>query len=504
MHPILWEVNLRCLLAECEATLGRPAGLSDLPDALLDLWQGRGVTHVWLMGLWPTGPRARRIALEHPDLRLIYDTVLPGWRPEDVAGSPYALAAYEVPETLGGRDALQRLRDRLHARGIGLLLDFVPNHVGLDHAWVREHPEWFVNAAEPRPGTFEAPSTGTAAAESKSGPTSAPRWLAHGRDPYFPPWTDTAQLDHRSRATRRALVQTLAELAGLCDGVRCDMAMLVLRSVFHQTWSGWPMPADPAEGEFWAEAIETVRRSRPGFLFVAEAYWGLEDRLRELGFDYTYDKDLYDLLVRGDGPAIQQHLLSRAPEALAAGVHFLENHDEPRAAQTLPVQRHRAAAWTVMALPGMRFLHDGQCEGARARVPVQLRRRPAEPPDPGIVRIYEEIFRILPPAGIGRGRGSLLIPRAAWPGNPSGLSFVLILWQERPDRFTLVAINHAPHPGQCRAPWPAEAVAARRWRVREHLAGWSDLRDGPTLAAEGIYLDLPEHGVQVLEFVAVD
>jgi len=504
MSPLLWEVNLRGRWTELESVHGRRFQLCDWPEEELDLWQARGVTDVWLMGLWPTGPRARQIAREHPDLRLVYDTVLPGWRPDDVAGSPYAIAAYEVPERFGGRDALLRLRERLHQRGIRLILDFVPNHLGLDHPWVREHPEWFVGSPGPRPGTFEAAVGPDRSGLGGGGRGPARRWLAHGRDPYFPPWTDTVQWDHRSAAARRALVNTLCEVAGLCDGVRCDMAMLVLRSVFARTWEGWPAPADPVDGEFWAEAIEAVRSKRPDFLFVAEAYWGLEGCLRELGFDFTYDKGLYDVLVRGEGPGIQRYLLEQSPDALAAGVHFLENHDEPRAARVFPPDRHRAAAWTVMALPGMRFLHDGQCEGARLRLPVQLSRRPPEQPDPAIVQIYEEIFRIQKRAGIGRGGARLLTPLAAWEGNPSGLNFVLIVWQQAADRFTLVAINHAPHPGQCRAPWPAEAVRSGRWRVHEHGAGWTDQRDAAAMVAQGVYLDLPARGVQVLEFTRME
>lgn len=494
--PLLYEIPTRCWLREMPTVPHRPATLADVPEAILSRWRERGITHVWLMGLWPTGPRARQIALEHPDLRAVYDNVLPAWNPEDVGGSPYAPASYQVPEEFGGTRALRVFRERLNSMGLRLILDFIPNHVGLDHPWVREHPEYFVHSRTERPDAFPwpiAPQGSTAATVTRF-------WVAHGRDPYYPPWTDTAQLDLRNPATRRALIETLLHVADQCDGVRCDMAMLVLSDVFARTWADWPGPGPTPPGEFWAEAIEAVRRKHPGFQFLAEVYWGLEARLQSLGFDYTYDKVLYDLLVHGPGPRVQQHLLTLPPAVLAAGIHFLENHDEPRAAAVFPPDRHRAALWIAWALPGLRFLHQGQETGARVRLPVQLQRRPPEPPDACVEKIYEETLRVIEEARVGQGQPSLLTPRAAWPDNPSGLNFVLVSWVQAPDRFTLVAVNYAPHPGQCNAPWPPGAGQAREWHVREHCAGWTDRRQGPDLFQRGIYLDLPAWGVQVLTF----
>jgi len=496
--PLLYEVHARCWLRELQDGEGRSVTLADAPESTLAQWRSWGVTHLWLMGLWPTGPRARQIALDHPDLRLVYGNVLPDWQPQDVGGSPYAVADYRVPDEFGGEAALEQFRRRLRSHRIRLILDFIPNHVGIDHPWVHQHPDWFVHSTDARPGSFPWPLESDPARG-----TSSPRlWLAHGRDPYFPPWTDTAQLDLRNPATRRALVETLIQVAQRCDGVRCDMAMLVLSDVFERTWTDWPAATPAGPGEFWTEAISAVRSRYPDFEFLAEVYWGLEPRLQALGFNYTYDKVLYDLLVHGSGQHVQQHVLGVDPAGLAAGIHFLENHDEPRAALVFPPDRHRAAAWIVWALPGLRFLHEGQQTGARVRLPVQLRRRPVEPVDPQVLAIYNELLRIGPEAGIGQGRGSVLTPRAAWPDNPSGVNFVLVAWVQGTDRFTLVAINYAPHPGQCYAPCPPGVANAGHWQVREHCAGWTDLRDGSDLQDRGVYLDLPAWGVQVLTFEA--
>ena len=188
------------------------------------------------MGVWATGPRARAEALKHPELRRAYDQVLPGWQEADVAGSPYAIGDYQVPPALGGEAGLAEFRRKLREHGLKLLLDFVPNHVGLDHAWVRERPGLFVQSLGAAPGTFPQ--------ETSAGP----RWLAHGKDPYFAPWTDTVQLDYRRAATRAVMTQLLQSFAGRCDGVRCDMAMLVLNDVFAKTWERFPLTDHDAAG----------------------------------------------------------------------------------------------------------------------------------------------------------------------------------------------------------------------------------------------------------------
>src|SRR6185295_6803013 len=106
----------------------------------------------------------------------------------------YAVAAYDVAPEFGGDIALERFRQRLAGYGLRLLLDFIPNHVGLDHEWLRTRPEMFVQSRRKAPETF-----GQMFASTRL-------WVAHGKDPYFDAWADTAQLDHRNPATRAALI----------------------------------------------------------------------------------------------------------------------------------------------------------------------------------------------------------------------------------------------------------------------------------------------------------
>jgi len=188
------------------------------------------------------------------------------------------------------------------------------------------------------------------------------------------------------------MIDLLQSIACRCDGVRCDMAMLELNDVFAKTWAGFPV-ADPAPtSEFWTDAISAVKTAQPDFLFLAEAYWGLEARLQSLGFDYTYDKRVYDCVVEGRNADLQDHLSKAPPAYIAASAYFLENHDERCVASVLSPAEHRAAASLVLGLPGMRMLYEGQLCGRRIRVPVQLGRWPEEPVDAEIQAMYEQML----------------------------------------------------------------------------------------------------------------
>jgi hypothetical protein len=492
-HPLLYEVNTRCWLGALSEKSGSAITLANVPDSELAKWQKLGFTHIWLMGVWTTGPRARAEALNHPELRRAYDQVLPGWQDADVAGSPYAIGDYQVPSVLGGETGLDGFRRRLNEQGLKLLLDFVPNHVGLDHPWVSERPDLFVQSPGDVPGAF--------AQETRAGL----RWLAQGKDPYFAPWTDTVQLDYRRAGTRGMMTQLLQSIASRCDGVRCDMAMLVLNDVFARTWERFPTTNHQSPtSEFWASAIPAVKRGHPGFVFLAEAYWGLEAQLQALGFDYTYDKTLYDGLVSRDAAGVQNHLVGLTAEAVAGSAHFLENHDEPRIAGILSPAEHRAAALLILGLPGMRFLHDGQLSGARLKIPVQLARRAEEPSQAEMVNLYEQLLTTLPGTAVGQGRGELSKPRAAWPGNSTAQNFVIVQWQKQAPEFDLVVVNLAPNRSQCYAPLSLEGLAAHNWAMTDLLGEERFKRSGDDLQNQGLYLDLPPHGAQLFHFEAIN
>ena len=486
-HPLLYEINTRCWLRDLSRKQGSSVTLAEVPEAEIGSWRGLGFTHIWLMGVWTSGPRARARALTDPGLRVIYSQVLASWQEQDVTGSPYAVAEYKVLTELGGDEALAAFRRRLNKAGMKLVLDFVPNHLGLDCPWIWERPELFVQSTASGPETFrQSTASGTV-------------WLAHGKDPYFAAWADTVQLDYRRPATRSAMTGLLLKIADCCDGVRCDMAMLLLNDVFAKTWQRFPNGEAPPGDEFWQSAISTIKQAHPNFAFIAESYWGTERRLQELGFDYTYDKALYDKLLARQAGEVQRCIVDDGGR-LAASAHFLENHDEPRIAALLLPSEHRAAALVLLGLPGLRLLHEGQLSGARIKIPVQLVQRPQESVNSEIQNMYDQLLSNLQASVVGQGHCEILVPRPAWPGNPTAQNFILAQWQNERPEFDLVVANLAPHRSQCYAPLRIPNGPAENWRLKDVLGEEQYVRYTGDLRAHGLYLDLPANGAQLFRF----
>ena len=500
-HPLLYEINTRVWLGELG--LPRPGrgartkavapSLAHVPPAVIKGVAGLGFDLVWMMGVWQTGPLGERSAREfvaaHPEMT----AALPDFSLDDVAGSPYAVQQYKVHSALGGPAALAALRQQWTEQGIGLLLDFVPNHTACDHLWVSRHPEFYVQGTEEdlqnQPHSFFAADT-----------ASGRRILAHGRDPYFPAWEDTAQLNYRHPGLRAAMIKTLLEVAEQCDGVRCDMAMLVLRDVFARTWGDRARSAEgpAAEGDFWAEAIDAVRQEHPNFTFLAEAYWGLEPRLQALGFDYTYDKTLYDRLLHHGASEVREHLRADI-ETQMRSARFLENHDEPRAAQAFPLEKHRAAALLAYTLPGMRFFHEGQLEGRAHRVPVQLLRRPPEPPNGELKNFYAALLAELRDPTLRQGRWKLLDINPAWEGNSTCVQIIAHRWQRQHYSVRLIAVNLGDCHAQGYVPLQLSGIAGRKILLRDRLSDETYERDGDSLLQPGLYVDLAPYQIHLFE-----
>ncbi|HEY6509384.1 MAG TPA: alpha-amylase family glycosyl hydrolase, partial [Vicinamibacterales bacterium] len=229
LYPSLYQINTRVWLTDLSQGLGRPATLDDVPDAELDRLARLRFDWVWFLSVWQTGLAGQRISRTNPEWRREFQETLPDLREEDIPGSGFAITGYTVYEGLGGDAALSRLRERLRSRGLRLLLDFVPNHTGLDHPWVEQHPEYYVEGTEQ--DLASAPQN-----YARITRAHGDRVFAYGRDPYFAGWPDTLQLDYANPDTQEAMLQQLVKIAGQCDGVRCDMAMLVLPDVFQRTW----------------------------------------------------------------------------------------------------------------------------------------------------------------------------------------------------------------------------------------------------------------------------
>jgi hypothetical protein len=478
-YPALYQVNTRVWLTELSRALGRSATLEDIPDAELDRLAEKGFDWVWFLSVWQTGPAARAISRANPEWRRDFEATLPDLTKEDIAGSGFAIQNYIVHRDLGGPAALANVRQRLKRRGLKLMLDFVPNHMAPDHLWVVEHPDYFVHGSET--DLARAPQN-YCREQTKDGPLV----LAYGRDPYFDGWPDTLQLNYGNSELQHAMIGELQRIAGQCDGVRCDMAMLVLPDVFERTWGIRP-------DLFWPKATASVRARHPNFLFMAEVYWDMEWTMQQQGFDYAYDKRLYDRLREGHARPVREHVLAGLDyqDKLA---RFLENHDEPRAAATFAPGIHEAAAIITFLSPGLRFFHQGEFQGRTKRISPHLVRGPIEPINQQIEQFYDRLLKVLRQSVVRDGQWQLLECRSAWEGNWTSDGFLAFAWQGSSGERLLVTVNYAPNQSQCYVQLPFADLDGAQWRFQDQLAENVYDRDGSDLQSRGLYLDMPAWG----------
>jgi len=483
-YPALYQINTRVWLTELAKSLGRPATLDDIPDAELDRLAEMGFDWVWFLSVWQTGTAAQQVSRSNAGWRKEFQETLPDLREEDIAGSGFAITGYTVHSSLGGDKALARLRERLKRRGLRLMLDFVPNHMAPDHPWVAEHPEFFVGGSED--DLAHAPQN-----YFRAQTAGGPRVFAYGRDPYFDGWPDTIQLNYGKPELQQAMIGELVRIAGQCDGVRCDMAMLVLPDVFQRTWG---IGAEL----FWPRAIAQVRERVPGFTFMAEVYWGREWDIQQQGFDYAYDKTLYDRLHEGHARPVREHFHAGLDYQNKLA-RFLENHDEPRAATAFPAGQHEAAALITFLSPGLRFFHQGQFEGRLKRISPHLIRAPDEPTDEALRQFYARLLEVLRQPAVRQGQWQLFDCVPVCEGNVSSDAFIAFGWQEAGGSRLVVAVNYANHHSQCVVRLPFGDLAGREWQLCDLLGDARYDRDGDELCSRGLYLDVPPWQIHVFE-----
>ncbi|MEY2408423.1 MAG: hypothetical protein QOF48_1093 [Verrucomicrobiota bacterium] len=488
-YPLLYQINTRVWVNALSRSLDRPATLDDIPDAELDRFRDMGFDWVWLLSVWQTGIAGQRISRSQPGWRKEFLETLPDLLEEDIAGSGFAITSYTVHADLGGDAALARLRERLRQHGLRLMLDFVPNHTGLDHRWVRDHPEYYVPGSEL--DRVRAPQNYIRVKGERGD-----LLLAHGRDPYFAGWPDTLQLNYGNAATQEAMVGELLKIARQCDGVRCDMAMLILPEVIQRTWGRAAQP-------FWPKAIERVHEEFPEFCFLAEVYWDLEWTLQGQGFDFAYDKRLYNRLRDGRAQPVREHFRAGLDyqDKLA---RFIENHDEPRAAAVFGPDQHVAAAVLTFLSPGLRLLHQGQLEGYLKRISAHLRRGAEEPIHPATQQFYARLLEILRRPVVRNGKWELIECVRASDENGSSDNFIAFHWQEPGGGRLLAVVNYSAHQGQCYVRLPFADGCSGWWRFHDLLGDAHYERDGDELRSRGLYLDVVPWKCHVFEITAHD
>jgi Alpha amylase, catalytic domain len=474
VHPVIYEINTWVWLSELGQKYQRLVNLATVPSEEWDQIASLGFDAVWFMGVWERSPAGIEISMRNPGLLEDFRRALPDFVVQDNVGSPYCVHRYVVDKHLGGPRGLATARIKLAARGLRLILDFVPNHVAPDHPWVNNHPEFFIQG-----------NTDDARNDPASFVEIGGTVFACGRDPYFPAWADVLQLNAFQPDLRQAVIEAISEIAEQCDGIRCDMAMLMLNDVFERTW-GKRAGAQPID-EYWTMVIAAIKGKYPEFRFIAEAYWDLEWELQQQGFDYCYDKKLYDRMEHGDAASVGQHLLADSNYQRGM-VRFIENHDEPRAASAFPGEKGHAAALVMLTLTGAKLLHEGQFEGRKVRLPVFLGRRPAEPINYDFITFYERLLKGINQEVFRNGEWRRC-ERSGWPDNQSCLNILAWCWVKEDERY-LIVVNYSDKMAQARVHVPCDELRGKIWHLNEVMTGEIYDRSGDEMCDAGLYVEL--------------
>lgn len=485
-NPSLYEINTRVWIKRFGVST-----IADIPETYWENLKNKGIDYVWLMGVWKISEwSVKQFAFEDA-LVNSYRHALKDWKREDVIGSPFAVDVYEVNPLLGDEKSLLDVKSKLNKHGIGLILDFVSNHFSVGSSLFKTNPEIFLSVSKE---FFEHDSYTYFQLDPKE-----QKYYAHGRDPFFPAWQDTAQVNFFCQETRDYLTNTLLKLSKLCDGVRCDMAMLSLNNVFKNTWTGvisarnLPLPTT----EFWKDAISKVKNERNDFLFIAEAYWDLEWKLQQHGFDFTYDKMLTDRLRFGNALSVRDHLLAD-DNYQKKSARFLENHDETRAIAALGKEREKAAAVVMSTVQGMRLYHDGQFEGKKIKLPVQLGREPKESLVCDLIEYYDKLLSITSQEIVKNGKWTLLETEPAWEQNLSYKN--LLAWQLSLDKQRYaVVVNYSDIASTCRLKLDVKGYP-EEFIIKDLLNDETYIRSAEEVFHTGLYIELKPWNSHILTF----
>ncbi|ELP84845.1 hypothetical protein EIN_284010 [Entamoeba invadens IP1] len=430
MYPVVYEISTRPWLYELSQKYSRDiTTIRQIPLVEFDLLKTKGIDYVWMMGVWQLGNYGLEI-----DKKVNYSYVLPDYTEDDIIGSPYAITQYVCNKEIGIDEDLIWLKTQLHARGLKLMLDFVPNHSACDAPTVSSNPELYVRAKR---------------AANYDPKYYLPNGVAHGSDPYFDPWGDTAQWNYFEQKTRDFMKENMMKVASIADGIRCDMAHLDLNEVFYSTWKdemdawGYKMPST----EFWADTITAVKKLYPKIVLMAEVYEDYQmAKLKECGFDYYYDKAFLDK-VEQSVTEVNEYIAQHDIEFFNNAAHFVENHDENRAVYNMKtVKRADAAAALATTLPGLIFFNHGQFDGLENKLDVHLRRSYAEDVSPDAQNFYTVFTNILKNDAF-RTKNFEIVPNLAGE-NPEQFS----VWTRTATEKFLVVINYSEKEGSLNIP----------------------------------------------------
>lgn len=476
-NPNLYEINTASWLYALSQNNGTRITIGQVPASEWDKLKDSGFHLIWLMGVWKRGRSDKEYFLADPHNVSECNAILPGWTEDDIIGSPYAIEGYEPDPLIGDWDDIDRARKELHDRGMLLILDFIPNHTGIEHPWHRTHPHYYIQVSKKQ---FEQDPTDYYPVNHNG----KMLYLANGKDPFFPPWSDTLQLNYFKTHTRQAMIEEIKKAARHCDGFRCDMAMLVINDIFQKTW-GWTRGdehCEPPAEEFWTE----IRHAVPDSILIAETYWDTERDLQQLGFDYTYDKSLYDCMVSSSVRDMYMHLNADVNYQKKL-TRFLENHDERRSMEIFGKERLEAPAALFSTLPGMKLYYQGQLEGKTIKIPTQMRRVMHEEIDRDILKLYEKLLSVTKQDIFHDGEWQL---RDVFPLTDNDSAMLIAYTWRLDNQIKLVVVNMNPVVARSRIPLENLFTDEADYKLYDELGAQIYLRKGNDMKYPGLIIIL--------------
>ncbi len=488
-NPHILEINTFSWLQNLSKKLEKECTLLDVPDEKWLKIKDLGFDAIWLMGVWKKSAKSREIAQQDEAINKAIKDVFPDYSKDDIASSPYSVYDYQVGSCFGGDDVMKQLHTKLNDMGLKLILDFVGNHMAVDSFQVSENPDYFINTKKP-------PKNGKKKLFFK---TENDTYIAHGKDPHFDSWTDSAQLNYFNPDTRKFMQNTLLKIASMCDGVRCDMVMLNFNNIHHQTW-GDIIDAGNYEypqTEFWQDVIKTVKEQHPTFTFIAEVYWNLEWQAQKMGFDYTYDKILYDRLLKSNAEDIKGHL--NAEDLYQQhSIRFIDNHDEQASLTAFGKEKSLASALIIATLRGAKLFHILQLYGRQKRVPIQYIGTNGKK-DLEILQRYETILRITNHPAFHGGQWYIMDTLPSTEGNDTYKNFLAWSWVQQ-NTAKMVVINYSSQKSECilqckKCPNPRDGM----YVLYEEISG-KDVHIPSSNVEKGLKLSFEPYQMYVLNY----
>ena len=205
--------------------------------------------------------------------------------------------------------------------------------------------------------------------------------------------------------------------------------------------------------------------------------------MQQQGFDFCYDKRLYDRLEHENAESVRLHLCADLAYQDRL-LRFLENHDEPRAAATFAPAKERAAAVVTSTLTGARMFHEGQFEGRKVRLPVFLGRRPEEPVDAELAEFYRRLLSGINHPVFREGEWHLC-ERSGWPDNQSYENIVAWRWNMGEERY-LIVVNLSDAAAQALVTLGWNDLGGTMWSLTDQLADVTFERSGDDIAGSGL------------------